>query len=66
MTTFNTAVWYTGKLLREYILKALITEKTFFTVFFFSWGGILYEIINVNYIYHGNDFMINISEIITL
>ena len=50
MTTFNTAVWYTGKLLREYILKALITEKTFFTVFFFSWGGILYEIINVNYI----------------
>ena len=33
---------------------------------FLRGAGILYEMINDNYIYHGNDFMINISEIITL
>ena len=41
-------------------------ENIFHCFLVFLVGGILYEMINVNYIYHGNDFMINISEIITL
>ena len=30
MTIVNTAVWYMGKLLREYIQRVLITEEFFF------------------------------------
>lgn len=46
ITIVNIAVWYTWKLLREYILKVLITRTK--TRFFFPFFVCLYEIMNVN------------------
>ena len=63
MTIANTAVWYTGNLLREQILSVLITRKLFFPSFFFVFFLLyLYEKMDVNWTVCDNHFMIDVNQ----
>ena len=42
---FDTAVWYTGKLLREWILRVLFRRRKYFSLFFLLY---LYEMMDAN------------------
>ena len=65
MTIANTAVWYTGNLLREQILSVLITRKLFFPSFFFVFFLLyLYEKMDVNWTFCDNHFMIDVNPTI--
>ena len=63
LNIINTAVCYMWKLLREEILRILITRKTFFSIALILY---LFERVDVHYTHCGKHSMMYVSQIIKL
>ena len=61
MTIVNTALWYTGKLLKVNP-RILITRQIFFFFLSFMKHWMLYEMLNVSWTYCGNHFTIYVHQ----